>query len=55
VRHWADGGETALANLVLLCRPHHRAIHRGFGVDMVDGRPVFRRPDGSPLEDRGPP
>jgi hypothetical protein len=55
VRHWADGGETALANLVLLCRPHHRAIHRGFGVGMVDGRPVFRRPDGSPLEDRGPP
>jgi hypothetical protein len=56
VRHWADGGETALANLVLLCRPHHRAIHRGFGVDMVDGRPVFRRPDGSPLEDhRAPP
>jgi hypothetical protein len=55
VRHWADGGETALGNLVLLCRPHHRAIHRGFGVEMVEGTPVFRRPDGSPLEDRAPP
>lgn len=54
VRHWADGGETALDNLVLLCRPHHRVIHRGFGVEMVDGRPTFTRPDGSPM-DRAPP
>lgn len=55
-RHWADGGETALGNLILLCRPHHRAIHsRGFGVEMVDGQPMFRRPDGSMLEDRAPP
>lgn len=49
VRHWADGGPTALGNLVLVCRPHHRLIHRGFGVEMVDGRPVFWRPDGSRL------
>jgi hypothetical protein len=55
VQHWADGGETALSNLVLLCRPHHRAIHRGFGVGMVQGRPVFNRPDGSPIDDRAPP
>lgn len=55
VRHWADGGETALENLILLCRPHHRTIHRGFRVEMADGRPVFTRPDGSPLEDRAPP
>jgi hypothetical protein len=55
VRHWADGGETGLSNLVLLCRPHHRLIHRGFGVAMVDRRPEFRRPDGTTLEHRGPP
>jgi len=55
VRHWADGGETGLSNLVLLCRPHHRVIHRGFGVAMIDGRPEFRRPDGTLLEDRAPP
>jgi len=55
VRHWADGGETSLSNLVLLCRPHHRAIHRGFGVQMLDGRPAFKRPDGSTIEDRAPP
>lgn len=38
VRHWADGGETALSNLVLLCGHHHRRVHHdgwhvGFGDD----------------------
>lgn len=55
VRHWADGGETGLGNLLLLCRPHHRLIHRGYRVEMVNGTPVFSRPDGTPLLDRGPP
>jgi hypothetical protein len=55
VVHWANGGETALDNLVLLCRPHHRLVHRRFGVRIEDGRPVFTRPDGSALDDRGPP
>ena len=57
VVHWADGGSTALSNLVLLCRRHHRMVHRsgGFWLELVDGIPVFRRPDGSLLEDRAPP
>jgi hypothetical protein len=58
--HWADGGPTAASNLVLLCRRHHRLVHRGSGgftLELDDGgRPVFRRPDGSVLaEDRAPP
>jgi hypothetical protein len=27
-QHWAEGGPTALSNLVLLCRPHHRMVHK---------------------------
>jgi hypothetical protein len=26
-------------------------VNEGFGLTMVDGRPLFRRPDGSPMED----
>jgi hypothetical protein len=58
VDHWADGGETKLANLLLLCRRHHRMVHRpgGFGLRIEDGVAVFRRPDGTRLEaDRAPP
>jgi hypothetical protein len=29
VQHWAAGGATALHNLVLLCRHHHRTLHDG--------------------------
>ncbi len=57
VVHWADGGPTALQNLLLLCRRHHRMVHQrgGFRLELLDGRAVFRRPDGSLIEDRAPP
>jgi hypothetical protein len=60
VLHWPDGGPTDLGNLLLLCRRHHRLCHArdGFRLALEDGTPVFRRPDGSVLEDvseRAPP
>jgi hypothetical protein len=55
VVHWADGGETSLGNLVLLCRPHHRMVHERFSLAVEDGRPVFRRPDGTALQHAGSP
>jgi hypothetical protein len=53
IRHWADGGETKLSNLVLLCRRHHRLLHEGgFGVRMgADGRVQFFHPRGQPLHE----
>jgi hypothetical protein len=46
LRHWAKGGETALRNLVLLCRRHHRFVHEG-GY-RVDERMRFYDPRGRP-------
>jgi hypothetical protein len=56
VRHWADGGSTALSNLVLLCRFHHRAVHEGgVSVEAVDGGGFrFRRPDGRTVHQATP-
>jgi hypothetical protein len=39
LRHWLQGGPTDLANLALLCRAHHRAVHEG-------GWRLTRDPDG---------
>jgi hypothetical protein len=64
VVHWADGGQTKLDNLVLLCRHHHRLLHEeGFRVELntwEGGLPVFydRRglpvPDAPPVTEAGP-
>ncbi len=47
VHHWAQGGETTLGNLVLLCRRHHRLVHEG-GY-RVDRRGRFYYPWGGRL------
>ena len=47
IRHWADGGETRLDNLVTLCSQHHRLVHEGaYGVRMNNGEIEFTRPNG---------
>jgi hypothetical protein len=52
VKHWANGGETKIANLVSLCRFHHRAVHDG-GVQIQvldDGAFRFITPNGESLD-----
>ena len=29
MKHWVDGGETSLANTMLICSKHHRLLHEG--------------------------
>lgn len=56
IRHWADGGETRLSNLVLLCRFHHRQVHEG-GVRVTrldDGALRFTRTDDGKILQRAP-
>jgi hypothetical protein len=48
IKHWADGGDTKLDNLVTLCRYHHQELHRGAFFLSVkptrsDGKPVHFR------------
>ncbi len=51
VAHWHPDGRTDLANLITLCRWHHRDHHEGSYTITVapDGSPTFRKPDGSPI------
>ena len=51
VVHWADGGETSLENLVLLCTHHHKLLHEGEFQILSRGEKgqFFARADGSPI------
>jgi hypothetical protein len=51
IHHWANGGPTRLANLLSVCRRHHRALHEeGYTVVRdADGALHFRTPRGRPI------
>ena len=57
LEHWADGGETSLDNLVLLCRRHHRAVHEeGYRIEQSKGGELrFFRPQGWEIPVTPPP
>jgi hypothetical protein len=48
ILHWADGGDTSLENLTLLCTHHHTLLHEGgFSIHRdSNGGVYYRRPDG---------
>lgn len=48
IRHWSQGGETSLDNMMLLCTAHHRRVHEGGYEICKDHRDQwhFRRSDG---------
>lgn len=48
--HWVDGGDTAVGNLVLLCKRHHLDLHAGhWHIEIIDdvvhvSRPTWATP-----------
>ncbi len=55
IEHWANGGETAVSKLLLLCSKHHTLVHEGgFRIDRdFQGNWSFFRPDGIAVPDCG--
>ena len=55
VEHWANGGETSLDNLMLLCTKHHTLVHEGgFRIEKdFNDRWYFQRPDGIAVPECG--
>jgi hypothetical protein len=49
VRHWQDGGETSMSNVLEICRHHHGLVHEGgYRVELTaDGTAAFFDPRGA--------
>ena len=57
LRHWAQGGNTNLHNLILLCGAHHRLLHEhGYRAQRApQGQLRFYHPWGQPIHQANPP
>ena len=55
IKHWVEGGETKLSNLVRLCRTHHRSVHEGKWTVRrdTDGEIGFLDPRGREVDRSG--
>lgn len=55
IRHWSEGGETSLDNLLLLCSHHHRLVHEGrYRIRRNSNQSIyFQRRDGRTIPDCG--
>jgi hypothetical protein len=50
IRHWANGGQTSLANLISFCKGHHRLIHEnGYIITVTAAGFAFYTKDGTPV------
>ena len=54
IKHWADGGQTSLDNMIMLCRHHHTVVHErpwAVRIDPDTRQPVWIPPPKQRLAD----
>jgi hypothetical protein len=56
IKHWLNGGQTSVDNLVMLYSHHHHLVHEG-GFTLtwsMEGQLIFSAPDGQILNTEAP-